>query len=176
MNGNIVEVLYDIILSVNLNSNYDITYNSVTYMHTLSNINGYIVRNWFDYDKCINNTLAIQSGCVTYIKPQSSMNDKLYTLTPQSKIGTENESFELILITKANLNNIVLLGELDKYVSVSQYRFNNLNINGNKISVDIIGASNEIVNIAILYPNGNDWLIYRYNVMLNADGMSTFII
>ena len=185
--GESVNNIYQIILALNLKIEYNLTYNSFEKSNGIfiSNINNYIIRNWHESliycgEKYIGQK-AIASNCVKFVESQQSMNNILYTFEIQKPIKPSNESLELILLTQANsFDEIVFLGEIDKYVSVSQHRFANLNINQNKMSVDIYGQYNEVVNVTYLYPINdtitNDWLIIRKSVILPKNGTLTMVV
>ena len=147
-------------------------------------MNNYIVRNWhkslINCGDSNNGQNAIESECVTLVQAQNSMDDMLYAFEMKEAIKPSNESFELVVVTEANsFDNIVFLGELNKYVSVSQHRFSNLAINGDRMSVDIRGEYNEIVNVTYLYPIGdssiNDWKIVTKSVSIPQNGTMTMM-
>ena len=175
-----------IVLALDLEVEYNLTCNSFEKNNGIfiSNMNNYIIRNWHkSLINCGNNNgqNAIESECVTLIQAQNSMDDMLYVFEIKEAIKPSNESFELVVVTEANsFDDIVFLGELNKYVSVSQHRFSNLDINGNRMSVDIRGEYNEIVNVTYLYPLGdssiNDWKIVTKGVSIPQNGTMTMIV
>eukprot|EP01084_Bolivina_argentea_P134749 237578_1 len=169
-----VDIYGHIVLAVNMGQNYMLSYDSFT-----PPLNGNfmtIIRNWHNYTNCENGSLAIQNNCVQTVKENSNM---LYTLSPQKVIFPMHESFELIhVIPGVSTSSLVFLGELNKYVSVSQHRFDNLMIAGNSLSVNVRGKPNENVSITILIPNNDktDWNVNTYSVVISVDGSTTFVL
>ena len=167
-----VEIVGRIIYAVAMEKNYDLKYDS--FSPALDSNFDYIVRSWYNYTNCKNGSLAIQNGCIQYAKANSKI---LYTLMPQPIIYPMHESFELIHVLEGiSMSSLVFLGELDKYVSVSQHRFDNLMIEGMTLTVTVKGAYNETVNLSILKPNsqGTDFNVYTYPVMIGSNGKITF--
>ena len=167
-----VNIIGHIIYAIDMKNDYMLTYDSFT--PVLDAGFGYIVRNWHNYTNCKNGTLAVQNECVQLVKANSKV---LYTLSPQTVIEPMIESFELVQVfIDVSLTEIVFLGELDKYVSVSQHRFSNLMVQGLSLSVEVRGEVKEEVNVSILKPapGGTDWNVYTYQVVIGADGMTQF--
>ena len=167
-----VEIVGRVVYAIDMGMNYDLKYNSLS--PALNSNFDYIVRSWYNYANCKNGSLAIQNNCIQYIKANSKM---LYTLRPQPTIYPMHESFELIHILEGvSMSSLVFLGELDKYVSVSQHRFDNLMIEGMTLSVEVKGGYNETVNLSVLKPNsgGTDYTIYTYPVLIGSSGRLTF--
>ena len=167
-----VEIVGRAVYAINMGKNYDLRYDS--FSPSLNSNFDYIVRSWYNYTNCKNGSLAIQNGCIKYVKANSKT---LYTLMPQKVIPPMHESFELVHILEGvSMSSLVFLGELDKYVSVSQHRFDNLMIEGMTLSVEVRGESNETVNLSVLKPNsgGSDLNIYTYPVSIGSSGKMTF--
>eukprot|EP01084_Bolivina_argentea_P134748 237575_1 len=169
-----VQIIGCVVLAINMVNDYEITYNSFT--PKLNSDSMYIVRNWHNYTNCKNGTLSIENNCIELVAPNSN---NLYVLKQQKLIYPMHESFELLhIIQNVSFSSIILLGELNKYVSVSQHRFSNLNINGLSMSVTITGKAKETVSISILKPtsnqNDNDWNIYTYDVDIGSNGKTQF--
>ena len=164
--------LYEIILAINMKHNYALNVNS--FSPSLSMNSGYIVRKFYNYTNCMNATMAVKSGCVKMVDDMSNF----YTFTPQKPVKPSNESFELItVIPVADMNEIVLIGELNKYVSVSQHRFSELMVNGDQsLSVNVRGDLNEIVQLSLLRPKNDDYMLYTYDVDLGETGKTTFTV
>jgi len=51
-------------------------------------------------------------------------------------------------------NGWTLLGETDKYVSVSNQRFDSINVSGSELTIDLIGDNQEKVTVALLNADG----------------------
>eukprot|EP01084_Bolivina_argentea_P025908 48172_1 len=168
--------LYRIVFAVDMpmTVKYDMKYSSL--LPALNSNFGYVVRKWHNYTNCMDNgSLAIQSNCIQYVAPNSK---HLYSFTTQPIISLMRHSFELVHIVQSSFEDVVLLGELNKYVSASMHRFDNLVIDGSKLSVDIKGSKNENVQITVLLPvaNKNDWTVNIYNIMIPAAGTITFSV
>ena len=174
------EYVNQIILAVDMATNYSLTYNSFNVKGIVSNINDYIIMDWYEYRNCKNGTNAIENKCVTYVPNQNSMNDKIYDLVKQPIIPPSLHSLQLITMIKGSLNSndIIFIGELNKYVYNSQHRFSDLNINGNTLSVNIKGSFNETVELTVLIPTqtNKDWIIMKYNVIIPQTGYINFVI
>ena len=168
-----VQIVGHVIYALNMGANYELKYDS--FSPALDSNFDYIVRNWYHYGNCKNGTLAIENNCIEYVKSNSQM---LYNLEPQAVIPPMIESFELIhILTNVSMSSFVFLGELDKYVSVSQYRFENLMIDGMaSLSVKVRGEANETVDLSVLKPNarGTDYYVYTYQVIIEANGETQF--
>eukprot|EP01084_Bolivina_argentea_P134746 237573_1 len=167
-----VNNLWNIVYAVDMEKSYDLSVNSL-----YPRLNGnfmYIVRNWHNYTNCKNNTMAIQNHCI--VMGNQKKDGFLYTLNPQPIISPMLHSFELITISLASFDQLVFVGELDKYISASENRFDNLIIEEMSLSVDINGGANETVYITILQPNSNknDWIVLTYDVVLPKLGYFQF--
>ena len=189
--------IYQIILAVDMRINYSLRYNSFEVITNgnangingksndingliISNKNNYILRNWHSYGNCKNGTYAIKSGCVKYAAGQESMMDILYTFDIKTPIQPSNESFELVLMTEAaSFDDIVFLGELDKYVSVSEHRFSDLMIQGRTMKVGVRGTPDEVVHVSMLYPmqtNVTDWVVMTKDVVIPSNGSTILTV
>ena len=157
-----------------LEFNYTLKYESL--YPALNKEFGYIIGNWHKNNKkCINNTYAIENECIIYKPAYSNI---LYEFkTPMIPIPPALHSIELIYITMADFNSIILLGELNKYVSVSQFRFSNLQINDHLLMVNIFGIKGEIIEVTLLIPvaNTNDWKVLIKNVEIMDDSGMTVL-
>eukprot|EP01084_Bolivina_argentea_P025902 48160_1 len=169
-----VQIYGYIVLAIDMKQNYMLRYDS--FKPSLGSGFMTLIRNWHNYTYCNNGTLAIASHCVEIVNANSN---SLYTLSPQQVIYPMHESFELIhIIPYVSTSSLVFLGELDKYVSVSQHRFTDLIVVGNSLSVKVKGKPKEIVSITILAPNNDktDWIVNKYQVMIGTKGTTTFVM
>ena len=167
-----VKIVGRVVYALNMGTNYELKYDS--FSPGLDSSKDYIVRKWYAYGNCRNGSLAIKSGCILYVKGGSRM---LYNLEPQPVIPPMVESFELVhVLEDVSMASFVFLGELDKYVSVSQYRFENLVINGMSLNVTVKGEANEVVNLSVLKPasSGDDFNVYTYKVLIGSAGKTQF--
>ncbi len=167
-----VDIVGRVVYALNMATNYELMYDS--FSPALDSNFDYIVRNWYNYTNCMNGTLAVENNCIQLVKANSKM---LYNLMPQPVIYPMRESFELIHVLEGvSMSSLVFLGELDKYVSVSQHRFDNLMIEGMTLSVMVKGEANEIVNLSVLKPNsmGSDFNVYTYKVVIGSTGTTQF--
>ena len=167
-----VEIVARVVYALNMQASIGLSYNSLT--PSLDSNKDYIVRNWYNYTNCKNGTLAVENNCIQYVKANSKI---VYNLVPQPVMYPMLDTFELIhILDNVSMSSLVFLGELDKYVSVSQYRFENLVINGMSLSIDIKGQTNEEVNVSVLKPNSQetDFNIYTYQVSIGESGTTTF--
>ena len=167
-----VEIIGRVIYATNMGTSYDLKYDS--FSPALDSNFDYVVRSWYNYTNCKNGSLAMQNGCIQFVKANSKI---LYTLQPQKTIYPMTDSFELIhVLQDVSMSSLVFLGELDKYVSVSQHRFGNLMIEGMTLSVEVKGQANETVNLSVLKPNAQetDFNVYTYPVIIGSSEKMTF--
>ena len=74
------------------------------------------------------------------------------------------ESFELVhVLENVSLTSLAFLGELDKYVSVSQCWI--------VIACAVGGETNEVVSLPVLkLATGDDFIVHAYNVVVGSSG------
>ena len=166
--------LWNIVYAIDMEKPYNLMVNSL--YPALNKNFVYMVRNWHNYTNCKNNTMAIANGCIMLTNEKKD--GFLYTLNPQPIQKPMEHSFELVTISLASFDELVFIGELNKYVSSSENRFDNLMIEEMSLSVDIVGDSNENIEITILKPNANknDYTILTYNVSLPKTGYTQFTV
>eukprot|EP01084_Bolivina_argentea_P271695 462377_1 len=163
-----ISPIYQIVMALDMRHNYVLNVNSFA-PKVSGDYTHFVVRKFYNFMRCKNETNVVQSGCIEIVND----GNKLYTFTPQKPVKPSNESFELVTVLPINnyMNEIVFIGEINKYVSVSEHRFSDLSIDTIKsLSVNIQGDKNEIVEVSLLVPKNNNYMLYTYNVELDQSG------
>lgn len=138
-----------------------------------------LVRDWHRSHACVDGADALRSGCVARFVPASNDPDQLLHVLdggvsgPATPTGVARK-LQLLSITPVANNGSawVLLGELDKFVTVASARFKDLEIGDAGVSATVHGGVNESVSVVALQPNNNDegWTVRSSVVQVGNSG------
>jgi len=78
--------------------------------------------------------------------------------------------FKFYHIAPVFANGWSVLGETDKFISVSHPRFNHVNVNSESIYVDLRGVYNEKVTISFAQKSGSTYTVSSYGCVIPATG------
>lgn len=92
-----------------------------------------------------------------------------YTVQTPGMIGSEH-SFTLFSISPVLSNGWVLLGEVDKVVSISPQRFTSVMVYGDGLKVKVSGKPSESLELWFVKSNGH---IFTANVHVPSSGQQT---
>ena len=131
-----------------------------------------IVRDWHRSAACVNGSDAVTSGCVTAVSDASS---GVVTMGPgfdwphksPPEHGAEWHTTQLYTVTQSGGSTWVMLGELDKFTSVSSARFSKLQTSTTGIKASLRGGAGEVVRLTALTP---DKKVVTADVKIGAGG------
>jgi len=133
---------------------------------------GWVARRWHQGHMptaCTAGSLAVGSGCLLSgaIRNDRAMPD-VFNDRP-IMVQNDTHVFDLIQMAPIAENGWVLLGELNKYVSVSRKRFSKVQFVPSGIVVEVNGTAGEEVTVSALQPGGadmqDDWRITEKKVV-----------
>lgn len=84
--------------------------------------------------------------------------------------------YQIYHVTPVSPNGYIFLGEDNKYVAVSPYRFTTIMYGTDGITVELTGGSSETVTLLYVRPTNNNPIVVVKSVTLGTDGTLTVLL
>ena len=163
------ELMWHYLLSIDVNESWQLSEGD--FFPRLDSHLGWVGRRWHDHHwptPCVHGRAAVSSGCL--LSPTISAEEHLPKILNDRPIMVANDShrFDLLQLSPVLKNGWVLLGEVNKYVSVSSRRFTQVSMISGGMRVEVAGSPGEEIHIIGLQPNGLDWTIVEKAVRFKS--------
>ena len=136
----------------------------------------FAVRDWHRSANCEPGADAVATRCVRVTSGQAD--ESLVSLDAGMSwpFGTHTTQLWTATLLQSGSGTVTLLGELDKFVPLSNQRFSDvksdlIDVDGNaRLQATVVGQPGEVVHVTALQPRGNSWVVLCANVTVGSDG------
>lgn len=126
-------------------------------------------REWHNAALCQNGVDAIKSGCVTMSPPNQ---------TAGNRTGSATDYRYDLFVSHPIIGegNWVLLGEMDKFASVSEQRFAVVLVGPGALTVKLAGAPSEVVAVTALHRGkSGTWVVWTRTATIGSEGTAMLV-
>jgi hypothetical protein len=143
-----------------------------------SSVGGWVAHQWFSGHgptACLHGSKALASRCLSASIRTAKDIPAVHNRRPVM-VKNDTRMFDLMLLAPVMHGGWVLLGEVDRYVSVSRDRFEAASFSASGINATLRGAAGETAVVTALQPtaataaSAPDWLIHVKSVKFGKSG------
>lgn len=137
----------------------------------------FAVRDWHRSEPCIDGTDAVASRCMQVVDSVSDDGARaVVNLDEGVRWPFGTHMMQLHTVTVLSFDKVTLLGELNKYVPISNRRFRGLKTSATTLTAILIGGVGEVVHVTALRPNSTclsksgSWIVVTADVTIGLNG------